>query len=159
MRRASRVDVDSVMESIQTRLKFQNQIEYLLKLRELPKPHRSLWATWIVQCEVDDGGFNQYFWNMEAEGFYDEAELGFTELGAIKHLRIFKSARTLIMPHLQVMHTWQNANDRFSKYKPLLNKEGIEDRFSKLEIRLDHVRPTLPEIRKIYINANAEAFS
>ena len=147
------------MERIQARLARGNEEEYLRSLRALPEPHRSLWSSWIVQCKVENGGFAQYFWNIEAEGFYDEAENGFTALAASGHLAIFRSARALVTPHLSVMHGWQGANDRFSKYKPLLKRAGLYDRFMKLEGQFYDLRPSLPDLRQHHISANAEALS
>ena len=147
------------MERIQARLVRRNEEEYLLSLRALPEPHRSLWSTWIVQCEVENGGFAQYFWNIEADGFYDGAESGFTALAASGHLEIFRNARALITPHLPVMHGWQGANDRFSKYKPLLKRQGLYDQFLKLDGQFYDLRPSLPDLRQHYISANANALS
>lgn len=147
------------MERIQSRLVRRPEEEYLRSLRALPEPHRSLWSTWIVQCEVDNGGFAQYFWNIEAEGFYDEAEHGFNALAASRHLEIFRLARRLITPHLPVMHTWQGADDRFSKYKPLLNRESLYDQFLRLDGQFYDLRPSLSDLRQHYISANADALS
>jgi len=152
-------EVEAVMGRIQERLVRRNEEEYLGSLRALPEPHRTLWSTWMVQCEVENGGFAQYFWNMEAEGFYDEAERGFTALAASGHLEIFRRARGLITPHLPVMHTWQGANDRFSKYKPLLKKEGLYGQFLKLDGQFYDLRPSLPDLRQQYVSANEDALS
>jgi hypothetical protein len=159
MTRLSTPDVEAAMERIQVRLNRRTEEEYLLSLHALPKPHRSLWSTWVVQCEVENGGFAQYFWNIEAEGFYDEAERGFTALAASGHLQIFQQARGLITPHLPVMHTWQGANDRFSKYKPLLKREGVHDQLLKLDGEFYDLRPSLLDLRQQYISANVDALS
>jgi hypothetical protein len=159
MKRASSPDVAAVMERIQSRLVRQPEEEYLRGLRALPEPHRSLWSTWMVQCEVENGGFAQYFWNIEAEGFYDEAERGFAALAALGHLEIFRLARGLITPHLPLMHTWQGANDRFSKYKPLLKREGLYNQFMKLDGQFYDLQPSLPDLRQQCISANADALS
>ena len=159
MKRVSIPDREAVMERIQARLARRNEDEYLRSLRALPEPHRSLWSTWVVQCDVENGGFAQYFWNIEAEGFYEEAESGFTALGASGHLEVFRKARALITPHLAVMHTWQGANDRFSKYKPLLRRQGLYDQFLKLDGQFYDLRPSLADLREHYISANADALS
>jgi hypothetical protein len=152
-------DVEAVMECIQARLVRRPEEEYLRSLRALPEAHRNLWSTWVVQCEVENGGFAQYFWNIEVEGFYDEAEHGFSALAASRHLEIFRRARGLITPHLLVMHTWQGASDRFSKYKPLLQREGLYNQFLKLDGQFFELRPSLADLWQLYISANADALS
>jgi hypothetical protein len=159
MTRLASIEVEAVMQRIQARLVRRTEEEYLRSLRALPEPHRSLWSTWIVQCEVENGGFAQYFWNIESEGFYDEAEGGFAALSAPEHLEIFRRARGLVTPHLPVMHTWQGADDRFSKYKPMLKREGLYDQFLRLDGQFYDLRPSLPDLRQQYISANADALT
>lgn len=153
------VDVESIMARIQSRLLRRNKDEYLQSLSALPEVHRSLWSTWIVQCEVENGGFAQYFWNIEAEGFYDLAESGFIALGATEPLEIFRNARKLITPHLRLMRTWQGSDDRFTKYKPLLKKEGISNRFYSLDEQFFSLKPPFSKVRERYIEANVQALT
>ncbi|MGO8931618.1 MAG: hypothetical protein ACLQU3_32595 [Limisphaerales bacterium] len=61
------------MDAIAAKLDQTNEQKYSASLRALPGSERALWSTFIVQCEVENGGFAQYFWKMESEGFYDEA--------------------------------------------------------------------------------------
>ncbi len=143
------------MERIQARLIYRPEEEYLRTLVALPETHRSLWSTWIVQCEVDNGGFAQYFWNIKLDGFYDEAESGFARLAASRHLEIFRRARAIITPHLPVMRTWQGVNDRWSKYKRFLERKGVYDQLSRINSQFDDLRPSLPDLRVKYISANA----
>ena len=37
-------------------------------LASLSKGNRALWLTWIVESEVNNGGFNQYYWNTKLRG-------------------------------------------------------------------------------------------
>jgi hypothetical protein len=152
------IRVDEVMSAIKSRLTQHNEEEYLASLQQLPAPQRHVWASWIVQCEVENGGFAQYFWNIENEGFYGEAETGFEALGATGHLKLFREALTLIQPHLKVMHSWQGANDRFSKYKPLLKETGIYEKFSSLDGKFDRLQPSLEELRESYIKSHISFF-
>lgn len=155
----SSINVDEVMDAIQSRLTRSSEAEHLASLRLLPDPQRHVWATWILQCEVENGGFAQYFWNMEAEGFYDETDAGLAALGASAHLALFREALALIRPHLTVMHSWQGATDRFSKYKPLLKETGIYERFSSLDGKFYDLQPSLPNLRERFIRSYVSSFT
>ena len=128
-------------------------------MRQLPAPQRHIWATWVLQCEIENGGFAQYFWNMEDEGFYDEADAGLVALGASGHLDLLREAIELIRPHLDAMHSWQGANDRFSKYKPLLKKTGIYEKFSSLDKKFYNLKPSLADLTEYFIRSHVSSFT
>lgn len=153
------IKIGEVMDAIQSRLAQHNQEECLASLCQLPAPQRHIWATWVLQCEVENGGFAQYFWNIEPEGFYEEADIGLAALGASRHLEIFREALALIRPHLTAMHAWQGANDRYSKYKPLLKETGIYERFSSLDSRFYDLKPTLADLREGFIRSHVSSFT
>ena len=43
----------------------QGSDEYVAFFKALPPEKRLIWATWRLQGEVDNGGFGQYFTNIE----------------------------------------------------------------------------------------------
>jgi Domain of unknown function (DUF4375) len=51
-------------------------------------------ATWGVEAEVNNGGFNQYFWNSAGQ-FADEAVEGYRAIGAAKHAELVAQAIAL----------------------------------------------------------------
>ena len=151
-------EVEDVVPRIYEGVSTADESQYLAGLRRLSKGPRSVMATRIVLLEVNNGGFAQYFWNMEDEGFYDEALMGFVELGAEEHRRIFVNALKLITPFLELMHTMQGADDRYGKYKPLLQKEGVYDKLMELDGQFYDVRPSLTKLQAQYIHNHRDEF-
>jgi hypothetical protein len=153
------INVDKVMDAIESQLTQGNQEECLASLRQMPASQRHVWAAWVLQREVENGGFAQFFWNIEPEGFYDEVDAGLVALGASGHLDLFREALVLIKPHLVVMHSWQGANDRFSKYKPFLKETSIYERFSDLNGKFYDLQPSLEDLRIDFIRSHASSFT
>jgi hypothetical protein len=73
-------------------------------------------ATSIVEDEVANGGFNQYFWNTDGK-YADEAVKGYKALGANKHADLVARA----------IKIWQSEKAQQDAYKA----EGTKEAFSK----------------------------
>ena len=131
------------IRDISRRIDTSSEDAHLKCLENLHTKERAAWAVWILKCEVENGGFAQYFWNFENEAFYTEASRGLLTIGATKHATLLNSALDLIKRHLEVMHTWQGSNDRFEKYKPHLQQTGILDQFLKLDGEFYDFKPSI----------------
>ncbi len=59
----------------------------------LSKGFQMVYATWWVEAEVSNGGFNQYFWNSSGQ-FRREALEGYKLIGAFEHEKIVADALT-----------------------------------------------------------------
>jgi hypothetical protein len=57
----------------------------------LPKGFQTIYSTWWVEAEVNNGGFNQYFWNSAGQ-FRKEALEGYKILGATEHADLMDQA-------------------------------------------------------------------
>jgi len=57
----------------------------------LSKGLQIIYSTWLVEEEVDNGGFNQYFWNSSGQ-YQKEALEGFKLLGAKEHAGLMDEA-------------------------------------------------------------------
>ena len=57
----------------------------------LPEGLQMVYATWLVESEVSNGGFPQYFWNSSGE-FAVEALYGYRMLGAQRHAATLETA-------------------------------------------------------------------
>jgi hypothetical protein len=57
----------------------------------LPEGLQMVFATWLVESEVSNGGFPQYFWNPSGE-FAVEALYGYRMLGAQRHAATLETA-------------------------------------------------------------------
>jgi Domain of unknown function (DUF4375) len=60
----------------------------------LTKGQRMLWATMVVEGEVNNGGFNQYFFNTGGETLAD-AIRGFETFGSTEHAKLAREAAEL----------------------------------------------------------------
>jgi hypothetical protein len=60
-------------------------------LNILPVGFRTVHATWLVEAEVNNGGFNQYFWNSGGE-FAEDAVQGFDLMGVPALARLTERA-------------------------------------------------------------------
>jgi len=60
-------------------------------VRGLSTGLRAVYTTWIVEGEVNNGGFNQYFWNTRGV-FADDAVAGFKLFGANAHADLMRRA-------------------------------------------------------------------
>jgi hypothetical protein len=63
----------------------------LERLNALPEGLRAFFAIWLVDGEVKNGGFSQYFWN-NGDGAALAAVGGFRLLGAEQHAALMKEA-------------------------------------------------------------------
>lgn len=60
-------------------------------IRTLPPGVRAIYATWLVDAEVNNGGFNQYFFNSSGQ-YAGEALRGYELLGADEYAAVMRSA-------------------------------------------------------------------
>jgi hypothetical protein len=63
-------------------------------VKSLPKGLQYVFATWMLEAEMDNGGFNQYFYNSWSE-YQDEALEGFQRMGALEYARLLAEAITI----------------------------------------------------------------
>jgi len=60
-------------------------------VRSLPRGLQYVYATWLLEDEIDNGGFNQYFYNSWSE-FQNEALEGFERMGAKEYAGLLSKA-------------------------------------------------------------------
>lgn len=60
-------------------------------LRAMPAGVRAIYTTWLVDAEVNNGGFNQFFFNPSGEHAGD-ALVGFELLGAEEYAAVMRAA-------------------------------------------------------------------
>jgi hypothetical protein len=69
----------------------QDQVLRHQTLARLPIGYQVVYTTWVVEAEVTNGGFLQYFYNWRGE-YIDETMDALTRLEAIDHLKVFEVA-------------------------------------------------------------------
>lgn len=146
--------VENHLERIKAKIDQADEDSYIKSLQSLSIYDRALWGTVVLQIEVENGGFDQFFWNIEDERFYKIIRDSLMHIHALSFLEIYDKAYKLIEPHLALMHTWQGENDRFDKYKPLLKETGLYEKFRELSSIFYNQKPNLDELRKKYFKRN-----
>lgn len=63
-------------------------------LRELPHPWRAVYSTLMLQYEVDNGGFHQFFWNSDGS-WNSETREDLVSIDALPVLSLFDKAVTV----------------------------------------------------------------
>ena len=121
-------------------------------VRSLPKGLQYIYATWLLEAEIDNGGFNQYFYNSWSE-YQKEALEGFERMGAKEYARLLSEA-IAIHDKEKGMH---------DKVKEEGTIEALFDSYSETELtKLDQkfysCTEDLSGLRIDYIRRNPEDF-
>jgi len=66
------------------------------KIKKLPVGFQYIYAIWLLELEVNNGGFNQFFYNSSGK-FSDEAYNGCVAIGAYKTAEIMKKAINIMI--------------------------------------------------------------
>ena len=117
----------------------------------LSKGFQAVYTTWWVDAEVNNGGFNQYFWNCGQ--FAIEAIEGFRVIGARKLSELMKKAVESVIEEIPEM----------KKYYKLNTPEAFSESYDHTDLnKLDEQYYTLSEdlsvLRIKYIRANPHLF-
>jgi hypothetical protein len=118
-----------------------NYDEAYKKVTGLSKGFQMVYATWWVEAEVNNGGFNQYFWNPAGQ-FQNEALEGYKLLGAEEHADLLGEAIKIyeqLAPKLSKLKA-ENTTAAFTQsYKD--NPLGqCDDKFYKLKVDTSALR-------------------
>ena len=83
----------AIMDNIDTN--FQDGEQYTLdQISKLTKGQQAVFATWWLEAEVNNGGFNQFYFNSSGQ-FAEMAEIGFKTIGANKFSELTKRANKI----------------------------------------------------------------
>ena len=146
---------DLVMIEAESRVADPSEsVAYLASVRALPTGLRAFWATWIVQCEVENGGIGQYFWNMRDESFYEEARTGFRLMGAEEVLRLFEEALQIRGQHLRQTQEMTDWDD----YVEIMGCVPLEDQHDNFPERFLDALEKMRGIRVAFIRKNPQMF-
>lgn len=109
----------------------EEQVDFV---RGLSAGRRMVWGTFMVDGEVNNGGFNQFFWNSSSD-FVDEARGGYRLIGAIEHLGLLEEAVARYEQHFDKLRPFYERNtiEAFSEsYNDDLFRD-LDDRFYELD--------------------------
>ncbi len=138
---------DNIYENIKN--DFDNEFQNIKKLSE---GQQSFWSTWILEGEVNNGGFNQFYYNSSGQ-FAKMAEIGFKTIGAEKYAELTYHANKIFVENKNRLEKFDDGSlESFSEsYKDNpLNK--LDDEFYELgskenisELRIKYIRKNAPQ--------------
>jgi hypothetical protein len=114
----------------------------------LPPGVRALYLTWTVEAEVNNGGFNQYYWNTE-DRFSAQAVEGFEFFGAVRHAVLMREANSVRASEIASLAKFKNRDtpQAFCDSYKESRLGPLDERFYRLDENLSVLR--LGKIRAI----------
>lgn len=133
---------DNIYENIKN--DFDNEFE---NLNKLSNGQQAFWSTWVLEGEVNNGGFNQFYFNSSGQ-FFKMAEIGFKTIGAEKYAELNTRANKIYAENKERLEEFDDGTmESFSEsYKDNpLNKLDDEfydlgDKESVSELRIKYIR-------------------
>jgi hypothetical protein len=128
--------------------RFHDELEIV---RGLSRGYRMLYSTWLLETEVNNGGFNQFFWNpsgrFAAEALDGCRLLGGTELAALleQAIAIHEKERPT-----QRKYAEEGTLEAFSESYETTTLTSLDERFFAL---------SLSPLRIRYIRAHPDEFT
>jgi hypothetical protein len=74
------------------------QGDHHVVVRRLPQPWRAVYTTFWLQCEVNNGGFHQFFWNSDG-ALNSETQDDLRFIGASPFVELYLDARKIYEAH------------------------------------------------------------
>ena len=78
-------------------------------VRSLSPGMRMAWGVFMVDSEVNNGGFNQFFWNSSSD-YVDEARVGFDLIGAGEQRALLDEAVARFEEHFEQLRPFYERN-------------------------------------------------
>lgn len=109
----------------------------------LSKGFKAVYTTWWVEAEVNNGGFNQYFWNSSSQ-FAMEAIDGFKEIGAEKYASLMENAVKIAIDEMPEMQKFRNKGtlEAFSESYEHTALNELDEKFFEYPEDLSKLRIT-----------------
>lgn len=117
---------------------YDNEYETVLSL---PEGLIMLYTTWLLEMEVNNGGFDQFFFNSSSE-LKDETYEGFLKIKAIKHAELLKQASKIYYSKVEIPKDIENAvdiEDFIESFKSNKLNE-LDDLFYNIDENLSELR-------------------
>jgi hypothetical protein len=143
--------IDNILSKLDSNDSSEKQYEII---KSLSKGRQSIFATWVLEAEVNNGGFNQYFYNFASSGQYaEEARDGFMLINAIKHAALTQKAIDVILKNAKKLSKFKDGTlESFSKSYENNPLNALDNEFYTLakienlsELRIKYIRDHLSE--------------
>lgn len=128
--------VEYVYSKIEDR--YENEAEIL---STLPVGIRAVYLTWRVAAEVNNGGFNQYYWNSTGR-FADDAVEAFEFFSAHEHAELMREANRMRTDEQAQIERFKEKGtlQAFSDSHEISKLGSLDKRFYKLDENLSALR-------------------
>jgi hypothetical protein len=128
---------------------YQNELS---NIQKLTNGQQGFWSTWIIEGEVNNGGFNQFYFNSSGQ-YAKMAEIGFKTIGAETYAELTSRANKIYAENKERLAEFDDGTmESFSEsYKDNpLNK--LDDEFYELgntekisDLRIKYIREHIKE--------------
>lgn len=141
-----------IIDDIQNRFNadFSNEAQVV---RMLSRGQRAVYVTWILEGEVNNGGFNQFYFNSSGQ-LADLAENSFKDIGADKFADLVRQANSIYDGIKDDLEKFNDGTiESFSKSYENNPLNDLDDKFYDLEKEV-----ALSSLRINYIRKNVDEF-
>jgi hypothetical protein len=144
--------IDNILKKIESTNSYKKQFKII---KSLSKGRQAVFATWTLEAEVNNGGFNQYFYNFASSGQYaEEARDGFLLINAKKHADLTQKAIDIILKNAKELNKFKDGTlESFSKSYEDNPLNPLDSEFYKLG-----ETENLSELRIKYIKSHISDF-
>jgi hypothetical protein len=141
----------AIFDNISTNMEGDKREEREI-VKTLTPGQRAIYVTWIVEGEVNNGGFNQFYFNSSGQ-LADMGEDAFKTIGATKFADLIRQANLI---YNEIKEDLEKHNDgtieSFSKSYDNNPLNDLDDKFYKLytdeplsQMKIKHIRDNIKE--------------
>jgi Domain of unknown function (DUF4375) len=142
----------AIIDNIQTKFNkdFSNEGDVV---RSLSKGQKAIYVTWILEAEVNNGGFNQFYFNSSGK-LADLGEGAFKTIGAIQFADLVGQANSIYDVTKEDLEKYDDGTiESFSKSYDQNPLNDLDEKFYKL-----YKDEPLNQIKVKYIRDNVKEF-
>lgn len=142
----------AIIDNIQAKFErdFSNEEDVV---RSLSAGQQAIYVTWILEAEVNNGGFNQFYFNSSGQ-LADLGENAFKTIGAIQFADLVRQANTIYDETKADLEKYNDGTiESFSKSYDQNPLNDLDDKFYKL-----YEAEPLSQIKVKYIRDNVNEF-
>jgi len=144
--------IDNIYAKLETDTSYEKQYGII---KSLSAGRQAVFATWGLESEVNNGGFNQYFYNFTSSGQYaEEARDGFKLIGASKLADLTQRAVDMVMKNADHLRQFKDGTlESFSKSYVDNPLNDLDEEFYELD-KIENIS----QLRIKYIKAHKDEF-
>lgn len=115
--------------------------KYYEAVTSLSDGFRMVYSTECVENQVENGGFNQFFWNSSSQ-FTEEALAGFQLIGATEHSKVMEEAIAIRVDRQPEEETFwsEDTNAAFREFRTHTDLKQVDDAYYGLTEDLQALR-------------------